>query len=500
MKNLSAMLLADFYKIGHRPQYPEKTQVIYSTWTPRISRHDGVTEIVAFGFQGFIRKYLMDFFNENFFKRPCHEVVNEYARVIKHTIGEASAFANHIEELHALGFLPLSIRAVPEGSLVPLRCPMLTIHNTDERFFWLTNFIETLASAEMWKPATSATIAKEYKKLFIRMAKETGGDLNFVPFQGHDFSMRGMSGLEDAMLSGAGHLLSFQGTDSIPSIVYLENYYGADIEKELVGTSIPATEHSVMCANGFETDDEELAAYKRLLTEVYPEGFVSVVSDTRDFWNVISNVITPLKDIILARNGKLVIRPDSGDPVKIISGDDGNPRVLESKGLVECLWDIFGGTTNSAGFKELNPKIGCIYGEAINLERAKEILERLKAKGFASTNVVFGIGSYTYQFNTRDTYGFAYKSTHCKIDGIEKNLFKAPKTDDGTKNSQKGVVVIRKQRQAMTSGTELVFQDGLNLSDQNFDGNELREIFRDGKLIINDRLSEIRDRLAKGMP
>lgn len=494
--NLSAMLLADFYKIGHRAQYPENTQVVYSTWTPRISRHEGVDKIVAFGFQGFVKKYLMEFFDENFFSRSCSEVVNEYARMIKNTLG-GDVYVNHIEELHALGYLPLSIRAVPEGSLVPLRCPMLTIHNTDDRFFWLTNFIETIASAEMWKPSTSATIANEYKKLFMRMAYETGAATGFVPFQGHDFSMRGMSGLEDAMLSGAGHLLSFTGTDSIPSIAYLEKYYGANVEKELIGTSIPATEHSVMCANGFETDSDELAAYKRLLTEVYPKGYVSIVSDTRDFWNVISNVIEPLKELILARDGKLVIRPDSGDPVKIISGDDGNPRVLESKGLVESLWDIFGGTTNDAGFKELNIKIGCIYGEAINLERAKEILERLKAKGFASTNVVFGIGSYTYQFNTRDTYGFAYKSTHCKIAGTEKNLFKDPKTDDGTKKSQKGVVRVKRQRMAMTSGTELVYEDGLNLADQYFDGNELREIFLDGKLIINDNLSEIRARLAK---
>lgn len=490
MKNLSAMLLCDFYKISHREQYPAKTEVIYSTWTPRISRHEGVNEIVAFGFQGFIKKYLMEFFDANFFRRPVGDVVEEYKRVITYTLGITRPYTEHIFDLHALGYLPLSIRAVPEGSLVPLRCPLLTIQNTDPHFFWLTNFIETIASSEMWQPSTSATIAHEYKKIFTRMAKLTVGDETFVPFQGHDFAMRGLSSLESGMLSGAGHLINFCGTDTIPAIHYLEHYYEANVEKELVGTSIPATEHSVMCANGAETNQEEIAAYTRLITEVYPKGFVSIVSDTRDFWNVLETVIAPMKDVIMKREGKVVIRPDSGDPVKIIAGDKEATGEMERKGLVEVLWDIFGGTVSPKGYKVLHPNIGCIYGEAINLQRANEILTQLAEKGFASTNVVFGIGSYTYQFNTRDTYGFAYKSTHCIIDGKEKQLFKAPKTDDGTKNSQKGVVLVQRNDKGM-----LQYTDGHYLKDQEGVDNCLREVYRNGKLLVDDSLATIRGRL-----
>lgn len=494
MTKLSAMLLCDFYKISHREQYPDKTETVYSTWTPRISRHEGVTEIVAFGFQGFIKKYLIEFFNQNFFQAPKAGVIADYKRMIRHTLGVEDPPTKHIEELHDLGFMPLVIRALPEGALVPLRVPMLTIQNTHPKFFWLTNYIETLASCEMWQPATSATIANQYRQLFDKFALMTVGDVGFSQFQGHDFAMRGLSSLESSQLSGAGHLLSFIGTDSIPAISYLERYYNASVEREMIGTSIPATEHSVMCASGSNSDADELDAFKRLIITVYPRGFVSIVSDTRDFWNLIANVVTPLKGVIMKRDGRVVIRPDSGDPVKILTGDDEAAEgSMERKGLVEVLWDIFGGTESAQGFKMLDPHIGCIYGEAINIDRAGEILQRLADKKFASTNVVFGIGSFTYQFNTRDTYGFAYKSTHCQIGGEEIQLHKAPKTDDGTKSSQKGVVVVR--RNDNNGALECV--DGLYLKDQDQPGNELQVVFKNGELMIDQSLAEIRARLAR---
>ncbi len=485
MKNLSAMLLADFYKLSHREQYPAGTTKVYSTWTPRASRITGINKVVAFGFQAFIKNYLIEFFNDNFFNRPRADVIEEYRRVVKATLGADAADAGHIVALHDLGYLPLSIKAVPEGTMVPLRTPMLTIENTNDQFYWLTNYIETIASSEMWQPSTSATIAKAYRNLLNLYAQETGGDLGFVQFQGHDFSMRGMNSLQAAMASGAGHLLSFVGTDTIPAITYAEALYGADVEKELVGCSVPATEHSVMCAHG----QDELLSYKKMITEVYPNGIISIVSDTWDFWNVIANVVAPLKENIMARNGKVVIRPDSGDPVKILVGDVNGTTELERKGLVEALWDIFGGTTTDKGYKVLDSHIGAIYGDAITLDRCEQICQGLKDKGYASTNVVFGIGSYTYQYNTRDTFGFALKSTLVVINGDERQIFKNPKTDDGTKKSQKGAVAVVKDADTF------MYIDNLFLSDK-VEGDILQEVFRDGKLLIDQKFSDIRALLA----
>lgn len=486
--NLSAMLLCDFYKISHREQYPQKTQIVYSTWTPRTSRIDGIDSVVAFGFQGFIKKYLTDFFDSMFFNRPKSVVTQEYWRIIKYTLGVDNPSTQHISDLHDIGYLPLEIKAVNEGLKVPLRVPMLTIRNTDERFYWLTNYVESLMSSELWLPATSATIAHKYKSILSQYAAMTVGNKDFVKFQGHDFSMRGMAALDAAMSSGAGHLLSFVGTDTIPAIQYLESYYGANVEKELVGTSIAATKHSVMCAYG----KDEFACYKRMITEVYPKGFVSIVSDTWDLWKVLSDVIAPLKDTIMAREGKVVIRPDSGDPANIVCGDPNGETEAQRKGVVEILWDIFGGTVSEKGFKVLDPHIGCIYGDAITLSRCEDICKRLAAKGFASTNMVYGIGSFTYQYNTRDTFGFALKSTMCKIDGVEHAIYKDPVTDIGhIKKSQRGCV-------AVVSGpnNDMRLIDGLTL-DHNIEGNLLNLIYKDGKIVKETTLEEVRATLAR---
>jgi nicotinamide phosphoribosyltransferase len=484
MKHLQAMLMADFYKLSHREQYPEGTEYVYSTWTPRASKMKGIDKVVAFGFQGFIQEYLIDFFNKNFFSRNINDIVWDYERVVTNTLGIKNPPVDHIRALHALQFLPLDIKAVPEGTLVPIRCPMLTIQNTDPRFFWLTNFLETLMSSCLWGPTTSATIACNYRKLLDYWAEQTGGPKDFVQFQGHDFSMRGMSSVEAACRSGAGHLLSFVGTDTIPAITYLEEYYGADVTKELVGTSIPATEHSVMCAYG--NDD---ASFKRLITEIYPNGLLSVVSDTWNLWEVLTNILPRYRAEVLARDGKLVIRPDSGDPVDIICGKARALNEPESKGVVELLWDIFGGKVNDKGYRELDPHIGVIYGDSISLERASAISCRLAAKGFASTNVIYGIGSFTYQYNTRDTFGFALKSTACVINGVEKHIFKDPITDDGTKKSQKGRVVVT------MVDNEIIYLDSLPLATV-VPYDMLLPLFKDGTLVRKDSLRLIRERLA----
>lgn len=485
---MPATLLCDFYKVSHKDQYPEGTEYIYSTWTPRRSLVEGIEEVVAFGFQSFIKKYLIGYFNENFFGRSKEDVVAEYKRVIKFTLGIPEVDASHIEALHDLGYLPIKIKAVKEGTLVPLRVPMLTIENTHKDFFWLTNYLETLLSAELWMPTTSATIAFQYRKILTAYAKRTVGHAEDVPFQGHDFSMRGMASLEAAAASGAGHLLSFTGTDTIPAILYHEAYYNADIENELVGASIPATEHSVMCASG----QDEYSSFKRLITEVYPAGFVSIVSDTWDFWSVIGNVIPSLKEEIMNRDGRLVIRPDSGDPVLILCGDENAKEELVRKGLIESLWDIFGGTVSEQGYKVLDPHIGAIYGDAITLERAEEICARLEAKGFASTNVVLGMGSFSYQYRTRDSFGFAVKATYSVVDGVEKMIFKDPKTDNGTKKSQKGLVAVTEDEDGNISYFDnMVALDYLHIEDEDL----LEVVFEDGTLVRNEFLSDIRARV-----
>lgn len=478
------LLTTDFYKVGHPFQYPEGTEFVYANLTPRKSRLSGVNEMVFFGLQYFIKAFLLEEFDTHFFKRPKAEVMSEYKRRVRTSLGGDLPSYDHIEALHDLGYLPIKIKALPEGTRVPMRVPCLTIINTLPRFYWLTNFLETWMSAVLWQPCTSATIASEYRKLLNQYAEATGMPAGFVQWQGHDFSFRGMSSVESAITSGMGHLLSFTGTDTIPAIGALEHYYNADAEKELIGGSVAATEHSVMCAGGCES---ELETFRRLITKVYPNGIVSIVSDTWDLWAVLTNHLPALKSEVLARDGKVVIRPDSGDPVDIICGNPISANLNEMKGVVELLWDVFGGTVNEKGFKVLDPHVGAIYGDSITVARAKEICERLMVKGFAS-QVVFGIGSYTYQYNTRDTFGTAIKATHVVINEVQSEIFKDPITDDGMKKSAAGLLQVVRE-----NGT-LVLKDRVSfiLEAQG----ELRTVFNNGKLMVDESLSEIRKRLA----
>ena len=485
------LLLTDFYKISHRIMSEKGTEKIYSTFTPRGSRIEGVNKVVFFGMQGFIKEFLIEYFNENFFARPKDEVVAEYKRMVTFTLGADCATTDHIEALHDLGYLPLKIMAVPEGTLVPLRVPMMTIENTHPDFYWLTNFLETLISAESWKPITASTISKLYFDLSNEYADKTCDNRNHVQWQNHNFSYRGMSTNDDAIKSGAGHLLFSTGTDTIPSICYLEKYYNADIETELVGASVLATEHSIQCQY-----QDDYKYYLRMLTEVAPSGIVSIVSDGYDYWNVLTDVIPKLKNIILNRDGKLVVRPDSGIPEDIICGNANADDEIERKGSIELLWEVFGGTVNSKGYKELDPHIGLIYGDAITPERAREIFRRLQLKGFASSNVVFGVGSYSLGYHTRDTFGMAVKSTHTIINGKEIQIFKDPKTDDGLKKSQRGMVAVVKNNEGKLVYVDNLFSQDLETINDN-GMNIMRPIFQDGKLLVDDSLAEIRKRIRE---
>lgn len=482
---MNPLLLTDGYKADHRRQYPEGTTLVYSNWTPRKSRLENVEEIVFFGLQYFIKKYILDDFDRYFFSRPKDEVVARYARRINNYLGENQVGTAHIAALHELGYIPMVFKALPEGALVPLRVPMFTMYNTRPEFFWLTNYFETLLSAVIWMPCNSATIARQYKKLLASYADKTSSVPDFVNWQGHDFSMRGMAGIEAAVTSAAGHLLSFTGTDTIPAIDFLEEYYNADSDNELVGGSVAATEHSVMCMG---TNEGEFETFRRLVCDVYPKGIVSIVSDTWDLWKVLTDYLPRLTEEILAREGKVVIRPDSGDPVDILCGNPDGKSDQERKGVVELLWDVFGGTVNDKGYKELDPHIGAIYGDSINLGRAERICKRLEEKGFASTNVVLGIGSFTYQYNTRDTFGFAMKATYGEVNGEAREIFKDPVTDDGTKKSARGLIKI------IIDNNQYALVD--RVSPEEEQTGELKEVFRNGKLLIDHKLADIRARLA----
>lgn len=830
-KEISAILQVDGYKISHKNQYRKGTELVYSTWTPRTSRIEGINKVVTFGIQYFVKDYLIDTFNETFFNRPKEEVIQEFRRVISKYTGEPDV--SHWEALHDLGYLPLEIKALEEGTLCPIRVPMLTIQNTLPEFYWLTNFIETIMSTEIWKPMTSATLALEYRKLSEKWAEKTCDNKDHIPFQCHDFSLRGMAGLEGGMSSGAGHLTCFKGTDTIPAILFLEEYYNANSEKELIGCSIPASEHSVQESNILSIADGDIVEgeylnLKHFIEDVYPTGIFSYVADTYNLWNFITDTMPRLKTEILGRDGKIVVRPDcyddkteiltekgwklfkdleqgvdkvaqyhgdgnidfvlpikyyneeySGDMVHysnskgnvdllvtpnhrmvwqnkkgnitirkanekkctnaqmpccghklgeinnltpmdklniaiqadgrfrckessqrftvdfqfakqrkidklinickeggfeylikedsrplsklkdnwndqstiyvhlnqrpsktfeewvdlsdksaewcrefieevvcwdgtkrtenrykydstiksnveivqkiailggyrtkihsykdnrsdkykdiytlsilknktgidsqainvetinykgtvhcvqvptgmlvvrrngqvVISGNSGTPEDIicglntadkykeysnplwgnkgykeeSCKGVIELLWDIFGGTINSKGYKVLDPHVGCIYGDAITLERAEEICQRLESKGFASSNIVFGVGSYTYNYNTRDTFGFALKTTFSIVNGKEVQLYKDPITDNGVKKSQKGVVAV------IRDGSNIKYIDGLDMHtvEEYKDSNLLKTIFKDGRLIRQCSLSEIRSNIDR---
>ncbi|MBR7783843.1 nicotinate phosphoribosyltransferase [Undibacterium luofuense] len=534
--------LADFYKTGHPAMYPAETTRLVANFTPRSAKHAPVLpqlfdhKVVWFGLQGFIQEFLIDLFQREFFDLPVEQAVSKYRRRMDTALGAGAVPVSRLEALHGLGYLPLEIRSVPEGARVDMKVPPVIFMNTHPDFPWIATYIETLFSCEMWKPATVATLAFEFRKLLLHFAERTGTDTEFVNWQGHDFSMRGMSGVHSAMRCGAAHLLSFWGTDTIPALDYLEDYYGGNADQELLGGSIPASEHSVMALRILltlqqlraqeayrDTDEKNLRriaeceVIRRFVTQDYPSGMVSLVSDTFDFWNVITVIAPALREDIMQRqpdalgNAKVVFRPDSGDPVRILTGYDASELEssggvpvrnadgsytlkagqqisdAERKGAVECLWETFGGTMTAKGYRLLDSHVGLIYGDSITLERARDIMLRLEAKGFASGNVVFGIGSFVYGMNTRDTFGFAMKAIYAEVGDTAVEIYKDPATDDGTKKSARGLIRVEYENDHY-----VLYEQQ---SEQQFAGGVLEPVFRDGKLLKTQTIAEIRQRL-----
>ncbi len=563
---LRAATALDGYKVKHGEMYADGTESVYSNFTPRSNKiylrnctsfYDG--KLVFVGAQGAVQE-VQELWDESFFQVPKEKAIKRFAKRMDTYLGGAPKAVAALASLHDLGFLPLAIKALREGSKVPMGVPVLTITNTIPAFYWLVNYLETLLSDLLWKQSTNATIAAEYKAICKHYAAITGTDDFTVSIQCHDFSMRGMSGPEDAARSGFAHLTQFIGTDTLPAMDYAEDYYG--MEDEFIAMSVSATEHAVATSNILrieqsldmskfvDVDARRLEAERlfmlELITQKFSSGIISYVADSFAFWSVLTDILPAIKPQIMAREanglepGRLVIRPDSGDPVNVVCGFkvieatmeelnnnadrgeiydlgyelvkvgdeyfeiidcgfdnwDGRQEFTsakvdiseaEVKGAVQVLWDIFGGTVTNKGYKLLDSHIGLIYGDSITTKRAEEILRRLEAQGFASGNIVFGVGSYTYQCNTRDTFGFAMKATHTIVNGVAIDVFKEPKTDSG-KKSHKGLL-----RVDMSTGEYVVKS---NCTPEEEAGGLLELLWKDGRFERRTTLGAIRNTLA----
>lgn len=374
----------------------------------------------------------------------------------------------------------------------------MIITNNLPEFFWLPNYFETLLSCTLWKPCTSATTARRYRKIFLQYAREAGEtDFGFVDWQGHDFSMRGMSGVEDAILSGMGHLTQFSGTDTVPAILAARKYYGADLS---VGGSIAATEHSVMCAG---SQDGELETFRRLITETYPSENVSIVSDTWDLWKVLTEYVPALRGQILDRAGKVVIRPDSGDPEMIICGDTGccDQMLPKFYGTLRLLERALGSSERPGCLPMIN-KAAAIYGDSITVERADKILRRIvRELRLSPYNMVFGIGSFTYEHVTRDTYGWAMKATAIRqADGQIVPIFKKPVTDDGGKFSHKGLLAVYRDplRDVRPENMEH-YRLVTGATEEQLNNCAYEKVFVDGEILIDPSFDTIRLRARAGL-
>lgn len=487
--NTNPMLLIDFYKAVHDIMLPKEITKSVSYFTPRMSRIKQWDNVVMFGLQGFIKTYLIDYFNDEFFNQPFEVVIGSYKRIMDATLGKGVYDINKIIQLYNLGYLPIEIVALPEGTLVPMHVPMFGITNTHPDFAWLPQALESLISAEMWHPMIAATVGYTYRQIVNKYYSLTCDDHLEKARALGAFDFRGEECLESAVKAGAGWCLSFLNTATVPTIPYLEENYNCDCTKEPVAFGSPSTEHSVMCSN-FAIDGDEVTLLRRLLTEIYPNTSFSAVLDSYDYWNVIDNILPQLKSEIMNHNGCMLMRGDSGDCVEVVTK------------TVFQLWEEFGGTINSKGYKVLDPHVKAIYGDSITIQRCEEIYKILMENGFACSNVVLGVGSFSFQCIeedgmlkpfTRDTFSSCIKATYCEIDEEPYPIFKNPK-DGGFKKSQKGCCIVYEDEYG-----KLTYKDGYTWVKAKYaKDNMLQTIFRDGKLVKEDSLQEIRHRLHGG--
>ena len=508
--DINALLLKDFYKACHSEMLPKGMTKSVSYFTPRKSRVNMWEHVVNFGLQAFIKEWLIDNFRRNFFEKKTEDVVHEYTRVLDNTFGPGIYSTEKIVNLHKLGYLPVEIWSLPEGVKVPMHVPIFGITNTHPDFAWLPQALESLISAELWYPMITATVGNTYRQIVDKWYNATVDD--DVPRRRAlgNFDFRGDMGVDAALKAAGGWLLSFVNTATVPAIPWMEKMYNCNCTKEEVGFGAISTEHFVMCSNSaldtINNPDEtykykdidphrERVFLKRLLTELYPNKSFSCVCDSYDYWNVVENILPTLSHEILNHNGTLLVRGDSGDCVDVVTK------------TVFKLWDLFGGTVNSKGYKVLNHHVKALYGDSITVERAEKIFNILADNGFAANNVSLGVGSFsmhcieengTLKPFTRDTFSSAIKAVYAEFDDpegtIKLPIYKDPKTDrdtgDGFKKSQRGCCIVR------FDGNEYMYNDGFNWDDACSNPlNQLRCIFRDGNLLVDESLNTIRQRL-----
>lgn len=453
MSKPNFILMTDSYKLTHASQYPAGTQKVFSYME---SRGGEFPETVFFGLQYYLRKYLSG-------KVLTQAMIDKAdAFCSKHfgrNLYNRSGWELMLERYD--GRIPVEIRAVPEGTVQTTRNVMMTIVNTDEEFPWITNAIETLL-LKLWYPITVSTLSREIKKE-IKARLDATGDMAGLPFKLHDFGYRGVSSEESAGIGGAAHLVNFMGTDTIAGILLADKHYGAGV----CGFSIPASEHSTMTSWGRE---REVDAYRNMLTR-YPSGLVACVSDSYDIYNACENIWGGvLREQVLARDGTLVIRPDSGDPLEVL------PRILN------ILWDRFGGTINEKGFRVLDSHVRVIWGDGINYRSIQGILDCLYTLGWSIDNIAFGMGGALLQQVHRDTQKFAFKCSAVKVNGHWCDVWKDPVTDHG-KDSKRGLLWYSKGKTRNVS-----------IEDKYRPGRDFPVVFRDGKICRKVTFQEIRER------
>lgn len=491
------LLLCDTYKTVHEKMYDSSIDYFTSYLVPRKSMLKNQDKMILFGVQAFIKEYLINYFDDNFFGRELEEVIEEYQYYMDIQLGKGNYRIQHIINLYNLGYLPLKISSLPEGSYVNMRVPVIEVTNTVPGYHWLVQWVECLMQNEMWKISNHATIASMYYKIFKKYYKETTDNAD-PHMAASDFGMRGMSCIEEAARCSAAWLIFSNKTSTIPALPWLDDYYDAFCHYNHIGIGAASLEHSVV-SSSYAIDGNEETLIRRLLTDSFKDASFSLVSDTYDYWNVINNIAPKLKKEILEHNGKLLFRPDSGDQVS---------TVVET---VKSLWNTFGGTVNNKGYKLLDSHVGVILGDGCTLAVVEEILKQLKELGFASNNVVFGIGAFCMHaiiedgnliVNTRDTFGEAFKVTHMVTkDGKEHFVYKDPKTDkDNLKRSHKGLCVVYQDSNKDYHTVDEVYSTEIDEVKKNILEKEpnavfpMRVVFEDGEMKNTQTFKEIRER------
>lgn len=458
-KNIDAniLLLTDSYKVSHYVQYPPNTSHVYSYFESRGGRWPHVT---FFGLQYLLKKYFLG-------QQVTEEKIMEAKKYFAMHFGANNNLFNekgwrHILHNHG-GCLPLSVKAVPEGTTVPVSNVLMTFENTDLECWWLPNYLETVA-VQVWYPSTVCTNSRMSRKLIQKYLEETG-DPNLVDFKLHDFGFRGSTSVESAGIGGAAHLVNFKGTDTLAAIDVARDYYHED----MAGFSIPAAEHSTMTSWGREHEED---AYENMLNQ-YPEGLVAVVSDSYDIFNACKNIWgQTLRSRVMNRNGTLVVRPDSGNPPEIV------PQVLQYLG------EAFGYSLNTKGYRVLDPHVRVIQGDGIDYDMTGAILEAIKNDGWSADNIAFGSGGGLLQKVNRDSQKFAFKCSAVKVNGQWRDVSKDPVTDVG-KRSKAGRLALIKDANGDFKTVK---------AEDNVKPDQLIEVFRNGALLIDQKFEDIRKR------